>query len=454
MANERILVVDDDVKLLRVLTLRLEAEGYTVTAAGSGEEALNKLAENRPQFVLADLRMPQMDGMELLAKIQERYPGLPVAILTAHGDIPDAVRATHAGAVDFLTKPIEREKLLECIHRHVSPQDAAAPASGGELSAGIVTRSPLMQALLEDAKRVARTDSAVLITGASGTGKEVLARAIHRGSRRANRPFVAINCTAVPADLLESELFGHKRGSFTGAHTDHPGLFRAAEGGVVFLDEIGDMPAELQAKLLRVLQEREVRPVGETRTIPVDVRVISATHRDLDAAVKTGAFREDLFYRLNVVSLHLPTLDERREDIPLLVSHRLSQLIADGAPRRVYSPEAMETLVSAAWPGNIRQLFNVVEQNVALSPGRVIGAALVRKSIGEQNSSLPSFDEARADFTRNYLRQLLELASGNISRAARLAGRNRTDFYKLLNRYGVDSSEFKSRAQQAERAEA
>ena len=454
MAHERILVVDDDAKLLRVLTLRLEAEGYAVTAAGSGEEALNKLGENRPQFVLADLRMPQMDGMELLAKIQERCPGLPVAILTAHGDIPDAVRATHAGAVDFLTKPIEREKLIECIHRHVAPQEGATATPTGDWSAGIVSRSPLMQALIEDAKRLARTESAVLITGASGTGKEVLARAIHRASKRSARPFVAINCTAVPAELLESELFGHKRGSFTGAHTDHPGLFRAAEGGVVFLDEIGDMPQELQAKLLRVLQEREVRPVGETRTIPVDVRVISATHRDLDAGVKAGTFREDLFYRLNVVGLHLPTLDERREDIPLLVAHRLAQLVADGAPRRVYSPEAMETLVSAAWPGNIRQLFNVVEQNVALSPGRVIGAALVRKSLGEQQSSLPSFDEARADFTRNYLRQLLELASGNISRAARLAGRNRTDFYKLLNRYGVDSSEFKSRAQQAERMEA
>ncbi len=444
MSHERIMVVDDDAKLLRVLTLRLEAEGYPVTAAASGADALAKLGEGRAQFVLADLRMPEMDGMELLAKIQERHPGLPVAILTAHGDIPDAVRATHAGAVDFLTKPIDRDKLIECIRRHVAPQEGSGAASA-EWAAGIVTRSPLMQNLLEDGKRVARTDSAVLITGASGTGKEVLARAIHRGSRRATRPFVAINCTAVPADLLESELFGHKRGSFTGAHTDHPGLFRAAEGGVVFLDEIGDMPSELQAKLLRVLQEREVRPVGETRTIPVDVRVISATHRDLEAAVKAGTFREDLYYRLNVVSLHLPTLDERREDIPLLVAHRLAQLVSDGAPRRVYSPEAMETLVAAAWPGNIRQLFNVVEQNVALSPGRVIGAALVRKSLGEQNSSLPSFDEARAEFTRNYLRQLLELASGNISRAARLAGRNRTDFYKLLNRYGVNSSEFKAR---------
>jgi two-component system response regulator GlrR len=444
MAHERILVVDDDAKLLRVLTLRLEAEGYSVVAAASGEEALQRMGDARPQFVLTDLRMPEMDGLQLMGRIQERHPGVPVAILTAHGDIPEAVRATHAGAVDFLTKPVERDKLLDTIRRYVTPQQPGA-APGADWASGIVTRSPLMQTMLEDAKRVARTDSAVLITGASGTGKEVLARAIHRASRRAARPFVAINCTAVPADLLESELFGHKRGAFTGAHTDHPGLFRAAEGGVVFLDEIGDMPSELQAKLLRVLQEREVRPVGETRTIPVDVRVLSATHRDLDAYVKAGTFREDLYYRLNVVSLHLPTLDQRREDIPLLVAHRLAQLVADGAPRRVYSPEAMETLVASAWPGNVRQLFNVVEQNVALAPGRVIGAALVRKSLGEQNSSLPSFDEARAEFTRNYLRQLLELASGNISRAARLAGRNRTDFYKLLNRYNVDSSEFKAR---------
>ena len=443
MPSARIMVVDDDEKLLRVVTLRLEAEGYAVTAVASGEEALARLPEARPQFMLTDLRMPVMDGMELLARVQERSPGLPVAILTAHGDIPDAVRATHRGAVDFLTKPIDRDRLLECIRRHIDPGGGDAPPA--DWAAGIVTRSPAMVTLLEDTKRVARTDSAVLITGASGTGKEVLARAIHRGSRRAERPFVAINCTAVPAELLESELFGHKRGSFTGAHNDHPGLFRAAHGGIVFLDEIGDMPAELQSKLLRVLQEREVRPVGETRTIPVDVRVLSATHRDLDAYVKSGAFREDLFYRLNVVGLHLPSLDERREDIPLLVAHRLAQLVEDGAPRRVYSPEAMEILAAASWPGNIRQLFNVVEQNVALAPGRVIGAALVRKSLGESSSALPSFDEARAEFTRNYLRQLLELAAGNISRAARLAGRNRTDFYKLLSRYSVDSAEFKTR---------
>jgi len=447
MTQARILVVDDDPKLLRVLTLRLESEGFAVAAVASGEDALARLGDVRPQFVLTDLRMPGMDGTTLMARIQERSPGLPVAILTAHGDIPEAVRATHAGAVDFLTKPVDRDKLLDCIRRHLDTGVPHTPAQ--DWAANVVCRSPAMQAVLEDARRVAKTDSSVLISGASGTGKEVLARAIHRASRRAERPFVAVNCAAVPAELLESELFGHKRGAFTGAHADHLGLFRAAEGGTVFLDEIGDMPADLQAKLLRVLQEREVRPVGETRTVPVDVRVLSATHSDLEARVKAGTFREDLFYRLNVVGLRLMALAERREDIPLLVAHRLAQLVSDGVPRRVYSPEAMEVLVAAAWPGNVRQLFNVVEQNVALSPSRVISAALVRKALGEQDSALPSFDEARTEFTRNYLRQLLELADGNISRAARLAERNRTDFYKLLSRYGVDPAAFKERAHQA-----
>jgi two-component system response regulator GlrR len=441
MEHKKILLVDDDAKLSRVLALRLESEGYDVVAAASGEEALVRLGEARPRFVLADLRMPGMDGIELLARIQQRYPGLPVALISAQGDIPDAVRATHAGAVDFLTKPVDRERLLDCVRRHVGNGDAPEPDDAW--TRGLVTRSPLMQAVVEDARRVAKTDSAVLITGASGTGKEVLARAIHQASARSAKPFVAINCAAVPAELLESELFGHKRGAFTGAQNDHPGLFRAADGGSLFLDEIGDMPGELQVKLLRVLQEREVRAVGETRTVPVDVRVLSATHSDLESRVAAGSFREDLFYRLNVVRLRLPSLDERREDVPLLVAHRLQQLAEAGAPKRVYSPEAMEVLVASAWPGNVRQLFNVVEQNVALAPGRVISGALVRRSLGETGGGLPSFDEARAEFTRTYLRQVLELAGGNISRAARLAGRNRTDLYKLLHRHGISPAEFK-----------
>lgn len=439
----RLLLVDDDEKLRRIITLRLEAEGFAVTEAESGEDALGKLKAARPHFVLADLRMPGINGIELLRQIQQRRPGLPVVILTAHGDIPDAVEATQAGAVDFLTKPVDKERLLECIARHLPP-DAAEDRELGAWAADIVTRSADMLQVLDDAHRVAKTDSSVLISGPSGAGKEVLARAIHRASRRHEAPFVAINCGAVPAELLESELFGHKRGAFTGASADHPGLFRAAEGGTVFLDEIGDMPAELQVKLLRVLQEREVRPVGETRSIKVNVRVLSATHRNLETQVSNQKFREDLYYRLNVVALQLPPLKARREDIPLLVSHRLQQLSEGGAPRRVYSPEAMEMLVGAAWPGNIRQLFNVVEQNVALSPGRVIGAAMVRRAIGDdQTAAMPSFDEARAEFTRSYLRQLLELADGNVSRAARLAERNRTDFYKLLNRHDVDPAEFK-----------
>jgi two-component system response regulator GlrR len=441
MEHKKILLVDDDAKLARVLALRLESEGYDVVAAASGEEALERLGEARPRFVLADLRMPGMDGIELLARIQEKYPGLPVALISAQGDIPDAVRATHAGAVDFLTKPVDRDRLLDCVRRHTGGNGDLEPDDNWASS--FVTRSPAVQAMLEDARRVAKTDSAVLITGASGTGKEVLARAIHQASARTAKPFVAINCAAVPAELLESELFGHRKGAFTGAQNDHPGLFRAADGGSLFLDEIGDMPAELQVKLLRVLQEREVRAVGETRTVPVDVRVLSATHSDLESRVAAGSFREDLFYRLNVVRLRLPALDERREDIPLLVAHRLRQLADAGAPKRVYSPEAMEALVAAAWPGNVRQLFNVVEQNVALAPGRVISGALARRSLGETGGGLPSFDEARAEFTRTYLRQVLEMAGGNISRAARLAGRNRTDLYKLLHRHGISPAEFK-----------
>lgn len=434
LSRGRILVVDDDPNLRRVLTLRLESAGYEVTAAESGEDACARMPQAEPHMVITDLRMPGIDGIALLEAIQQRSPGVPVAILTAHGDIPDAVRATQAGAVDFFTKPVGAE-LLSCIEKHLKGvADAASDAPDID---GIVTQSPLLRSVLHDARRVARRDSAVLITGPSGSGKELLAHAIHRASGRGSRPFVAINCAAVPPDLLESELFGHRRGAFTGANYDHPGLFRSAEGGTVFLDEIGDMPERLQAKLLRVLQEREIRPVGELRAVPIDVRVVSATHRDLPTLIAAGDFREDLYYRLNVVQLRIPALADRREDIPLLVAHRLARLAECGAPRRVFSPEAMELLVTAAWPGNVRQLFNVVEQTVALSPGRVISTGLVRRALGDHESALPSLDHAREEFVQNYLRQTLKLAEGNVSRAARIAGRNRTDFYKLMRRYRI-----------------
>jgi two-component system response regulator GlrR len=285
----------------------------------------------------------------------------------------------------------------------------------------------------------------VLLTGESGTGKELLAKAIHRASPRRDNAFIAINCSAMPENLLESELFGHEKGAFTGAHRSHKGLFQAADGGTLLLDEIGDMPMRLQIKLLRVLQEEQVRPVGATEPVAINTRVISATHQNLDELMVTRAFREDLFYRLNVVNIQLPPLRNRREDIPLLVEHFLVQLATEaGQERKVYAPEAVECLVANEWPGNVRQLYNIVRQNVALSPTRVISADQVRTSLGEQAaSSLPSFSEAREEFTRNYISQLLQITGGNVSQAARLAKRNRTDFYKLLSRHQLNPDHFK-----------
>jgi two-component system response regulator GlrR len=285
----------------------------------------------------------------------------------------------------------------------------------------------------------------VLIRGDSGTGKELLARAVHRASPRADKPFVAVNCGAIPEQLLESELFGHMKGSFTGAARDYKGLFQSAEGGTVFLDEIGDMPLPLQVKLLRVLQEKEVRAIGSTQTIPVDVRIISATHRDLEEAIKIGAFREDLYYRLNVVSFALPSLAERREDIPVLSAYFLAQL-ADRykKPLNGFASEAMEILVKSSWPGNVRELYNVVEQAVALSTTPIIPPALVENAIRGQTAELSSFESARSEFEREYLAKLLKITGGNVTQAARLAKRNRTEFYKLLQRHHLDPKLFKA----------
>ena len=438
----RILVVDDDPSLLRLLDIRLQAAGYRVDCADSGETALARMEQSPPDVVITDLRMDRMDGLGLLTEVQRRQPGLPVILLTAHGTIPDAVQATQGGAIAFLTKPVERDELLGQIERAVKLSTRTAVPD--DWRAGITTRSTRMEELLDEARRVAMTATSVLIHGDSGTGKEVLARAIHRASPRRDEAFVAINCGAMPEGLLESELMGHERGAFTGAERANPGLLRTADGGTLFLDEIGDMPLPLQIKLLRVLQERQVRPVGGTRDVPVDVRIISATHRDLDAAIHSGDFREDLYYRLNVVSLRVPPLDERREDIPLLVNQRLRRLAErDGTQPRLYAPEAMELLVAADWPGNIRQLENLVEQHVALASGQVITAAQVRRSLGDATGRLPSVAEARAAFTRDYLVRLLKLTEGNVSEAARIAQRNRSEFYKLMSRHGVQATDFK-----------
>ena len=440
----KILLVDDDPGLLRLLSIRLRAEDYEVEAVESAEKALGVLNRFRPDLVITDLRMDKMDGIELLKELQSRAPGLRVLIITAHGTIPDAVTATQSGAFGFLTKPIDKDELIETVGRAM---EVSGPANVDEdWASEIITRNQGLREILAQAKMVAATDARVLVNGESGTGKELLARAIHRASPRADKPFVAINCSAMAENLLESELFGHEKGAFTGATRSHKGLFQAAEGGTLLLDEIGDMPMRLQVKLLRVLQESQVRPVGSTEAIQVDVRVISATHRDLQEMMREGNFREDLYYRLNVVNIGLPTLDERREDIPLLVSHFLQEVAKESdQERKVYAPEAVELLVRAEWPGNIRQLYNIVRQNVALSRSPVISGELVQSSLGEHGGKLPSFSEARDEFTRNYLSQILQITTGNVSQAARLAKRNRTDFYKLLARHNLNPDTFKAR---------
>ncbi|MDH4126603.1 MAG: sigma 54-interacting transcriptional regulator [Gammaproteobacteria bacterium] len=440
----KILLVDDDPGLLRLLSIRLRAEGYEVEAVESAHNALASLNRFGPDLVITDLRMDKMDGIGLLKELQTRSPGLRVVIITAHGTIPDAVVATQSGAFGFLTKPIDKDELMVTVEKALKISGSVDVEEGW--ASAIITRNQGMREILQQARMVAATDARVLITGESGTGKELLAQAIHKASQRHDKPFVAINCSAMAENLLESELFGHEKGAFTGATRSHDGLFKSAEGGTLMLDEIGDMPLRLQVKLLRVLQENQVRPVGGTQAIDVDVRVISATHRDLQELMRAGHFREDLYYRLNVVHIRLPTLDERREDIPLLVANFLQSIAKEaGQERKVYAPEAVEMLVTAEWPGNIRQLYNIVRQNVALSRSPVISGELVLQSLGEHGGKLASFSDARDEFTRNYLSQILQITMGNVSQAARLAKRNRTDFYKLLSRYELNPDSFKSR---------
>jgi two-component system response regulator GlrR len=440
----KILLVDDDPGLLRLLSIRLRAEGYEVEAVESAHKALGVLNRFSPDLVITDLRMDKMDGIGLLKELQTKSPGLRVIIITAHGTIPDAVTATQQGAFGFLTKPIDKDELISLVERALKVSGTVELEE--DWASAIITRNAAMREVLQQAKMVAATDARVLITGESGTGKELLAHAIHKASARRNRPFTAINCSAMAENLLESELFGHEKGAFTGATRSHEGLFQATEGGTLLLDEIGDMPMRLQVKLLRVLQENQVRPVGSTTAKKIDVRVISATHRDLQDLMIEGRFREDLYYRLNVVNMRLPPLDKRREDIPLLVAHFLQQIAAEaGQERKVYSPEAVEMLVTAEWPGNVRQLYNIVRHNVALSRSPVISGELVQQSLGEHAGKLLSFSDARDEFTRNYLAQILQITMGNVSQAARLAKRNRTDFYKLLARHDLNPDAFKVR---------
>ncbi|MFT5722117.1 MAG: two-component system response regulator GlrR [Motiliproteus sp.] len=441
----RLLVVEDNPDMLTLLKLRLESEHFQVLTATNGQEALQVLHAREIDLVVSDLRMDTMDGMELFEQVQHYYPGLPVIILTADGTIPEAVAATQQGVFSFLTKPCAKGVLLSQIRKGLllAHGSSGSPANGAWREA-ILCRSEVMERVLNKALLLADADVSVLISGSSGSGKELLAQAIHKASNRAAKPFVAINCSALPEPLLESELFGHVKGAFTGAVSEHKGLFRAAHQGTLFLDEIGDMPLSLQVKLLRVLQERQVRPVGGTQSVAVDVRLISATHRNLDEDMAAGLFRQDLYYRLNVVNLKLPDLKARAEDIPLLANYFLRHTSKGRAGQvTTLSPDAMNALVGAAWPGNVRQLENVIQQTAALCTTRVISVALVRQALAQESGFLPSFSEARHKSEREYLLKVMRLTEGHVTKAAEYAQRNRTDFYKLLQRHELKAEQFK-----------
>lgn len=447
MTQGAILLVDDDPGLLRLLSLRLKSAGYNVTAAESGERALAILATWRPDVIITDLRMDGMDGLALFDSVHRQHPTLPVIILTAHGSIPDAVEATRNGVFSFLTKPFESQNLLEQVANAIEAGGGLGDDSSTSVdwARDIITRSALMKDVLSKARMVADSEASVFIRGDSGTGKELLAQAVHRASSRRDGPFIAVNCAAIPESLLESELFGHVKGAFTGATDNHEGLFLAAEGGTLLLDEVGDMPLPLQVKLLRVLQDHEVRALGARHAVPVNVRVISATNRDLEEDMNEGLFREDLYYRLNVVSLDLPPLTERREDIPLLAHRFLGELGSKyGRSVRGFAPDAMERLVSAPWPGNVRQLYNVIEQCVTLSTTPMISDMLVQTALHDEPADILAFADARKHFEKDYLARLLQTTGGNVSQAARLAKRNRTEFYKLLHRHKIDPSHYKA----------
>lgn len=438
-SNPRILLVDDDASLLKLLSIRIESKGYQVTTCESGMQALQVLKSSMFDAVVTDLRMDEMDGMALHRQLQSRYPALPVIMMTAHGSIPDAVEATKQGIFAFITKPVDKDELFDSLAKAIEIHGVSADETANETN--IVTRSGAMLHLLEQVKMLGPTQVNVLISGASGTGKELLANAIHQHSHVSDGPFVAINCGAVPGELLESELFGHKKGAFTGAVKDHQGLFQQAEGGTLFLDEIGDMPLNLQVKLLRVLQEKTIRPVGFQEEIAINVRIVSATHKNLPEAIANQQFREDLYYRLNVVNLKLPALCDRREDISLLAQY-FSTMIAKRMQQteKRFANDAMHALVRYDWPGNIRQLQNVVEQVVALTPGEVISVHLVESALNSNESNVEplSLNDAKKEFERDYVVNTLKMAGGNVAEGAKLAKRNRSDFYKLIKKHNID----------------
>ncbi|MDP3090341.1 MAG: sigma-54 dependent transcriptional regulator [Nitrospira sp.] len=453
MDKEQILVVDDDEGLLHLLKMRLSAEGFAVTSCTTGHEALVEAKKKMFDLAITDLRLRGEDGLDVTEELLRIHPQLPVIILTAHGSIPNAVEAMQRGAFGYLTKPFDDKELKATIEKALSQQRMSKEIQRlkslvKELYGleNVVARSPAMQRLFQQIAQVADSDATILLFGETGTGKEVMARVAHTNSRRSKGPFVALNCAAIPEALFESELFGHVRGAFTSAHGAKKGLFQSANGGTIFLDEIGEMPLSMQVKLLRAVQEREVREVGSELSTKIDVRIIAATNKDLGEAVKNGSFRNDLYYRISVVPLFIPPLRDRRDDIPLLAQHflKISNQRANKDVRG-FTPTALHRLMVNPWPGNVRELENAIEKAVVMTRQDMITPDLLPSVGVSPDTPLKPLTEAKEEFERTYLKNVLQLTGGNISRAAQFAGRYRADFYKMLRKYGLHPSTTKGK---------
>ncbi|MGH9775258.1 MAG: sigma-54-dependent transcriptional regulator [Candidatus Acidiferrales bacterium] len=450
MTLPTILIVEDEAKLRRLLELNLGEDGFRTLAAPDAETGLNHLRQETVDLVLTDLKLPGMDGLEFLQAVKRSQASLPVVVMTAFGTVETAVEAMKAGASDYVLKPFSLAEMRMVVHkeldvRHLREENLSLREALGRRfeHPNIVARSAKMQEVLALVERVAPTNSTVLLGGESGVGKDLFARAIHQKSRRASGPFIKINSTAIPENLLESELFGYEKGAFTGATTNKPGKFELADKGTLFLDEIGDVPAATQVKLLRVLQEREFERLGGTRTLKVDVRLVAATNRDLRAALEEGTFREDLYYRLNVVPIDIPPLREHKEDIPELANLFLSRFSAEfGKKTTSISPEAMQLLMGFHWPGNVRELENVLERAAALTKGTVLEPADVQLDPGRpkpRNSTEPLLPEGVTleQWEDEIIREAVRRANGNKSRAARLLGLSRNALRYRLSRMGI-----------------
>ncbi|MEN6617708.1 MAG: sigma-54 dependent transcriptional regulator [Syntrophorhabdus sp.] len=447
----RILIVDDDRNLLEIMRMMLQSSEYDVAVAHDGEEALTAVKDAAFDLAVIDLKLPRMDGITLMNEVHQISPDMPVIILTAHSSVKSAVEAMRKGAFNYIEKPFDPDALTAQIEKAIENRKLHCEVKRLEnileeryTFSGIITKSHKMKDVLSLVARIAPTDSTVYIHGESGTGKELVAKALHFASPRKDKMFTAINCAAIPETLLESELFGYEKGAFTGATRSSKGFFANTDGGTLFLDEIGDMPLSLQAKLLRVLQEKEFYPLGSDHPCEVDIRLIVATNKDLEAEVKNGSFREDLFYRIHVIPVYVPPLRERKEDIVPLAEHFLSKSKEKmNKDVKAFAPMALQKLMLHDWPGNVRELENAIEYAVAITRSDTISESCILPSRGESAAMPKPYKEAKEQFEKEYLNWILQIAKGNVSKAASLAGKYRADFYALLKKYSLKPESFK-----------